>query len=172
MNSRQGLTLTLFCAVALGLFSLVAEISTATAAHQHGGAPFTILASKSKHGEYKSSLHAKLAPGEKHTFFWKVTNRHVTQQELEFDDAATGDNPSTGYKVSWFKGKKQKRDISHDVQTSGFEYVLPGGKSKYFNAVVKTDAKPQSNFCLGGQTGSTMIPYYDGAYIGLNGDCI
>ena len=66
--------------------------------------------------------------------------------DITFDDAITGDGAPAGYRITSFKGKKQKKDIYHDVQTSGYEYTIRAGKITYFNAEVKALAIPSRDF--------------------------
>lgn len=162
----------LFAASFVLVVALVAGSVSVSAAKERRGDPFEILAAKSKDGKYKEYQKVTLKSGKKHTYFWKVTNTHGSDLQLTFDDAATMDGAPNGYRIYWFKGKKQKKDISHDVQTSGYDFTVADGKTKYFNAVVKAQASPASDFCLGGQAGSAALPSYDSAYFGLNGECI
>lgn len=162
----------LFAASLVLVLALVAGSSAASAQQERRGDPFEILVAKKADGKYKEYLKTNLASGDKHTYFWKVENTHGSDLDLTFDDAATSDGAPNGYRITWFKGKKQKKDISHDVQTSGYGYTIKDGKTKYFNATVKALASPASNFCVGGQTGSASLPFYDGAYLGVNGECI
>ena len=135
------------------------------------GTPFEVLLAKSADGNYKRSGSLNLDPKEKKTVFWSVESLASVDLDITFDDAITGDGAPAGYRITWFKGKKQKKDISHDVQTSGYEYTIRAGKTTYFNAEVKALANPQPGFCLGGRGGDPANGY-ESAYFGLNGPCL
>jgi hypothetical protein len=138
------------------------------AALGHGEGDFTIKASKHKDGPYSGELQSvNVAPGAKKSVYWRIANVSGSRLQLQFDDAATPDPNPEGFRIKWFKGK---REITDDVKAGGFEFTLKKGKKKTFEAVLKAKPSPQP-FCLGGQGSKTEPPpEAAGAYFGVNGD--
>jgi hypothetical protein len=139
------------------------------AALGHGEADFTVKAAKHKDGPYTDQLQSvNVAPEAKKSLYWRVKNLSVTTLPMEFNDAATENPNPEGFRITWFKGKK---NITQDVKGAGYEFNLKAGKKKTFEAVVKAKVSPQP-FCLGGQAITTAPLDSAGAYFAVNGgDC-
>ncbi len=134
---------------------------------------FDVKAAKKADGNYKDGpANASIEQGEKKLFYWRVENFSATDRTVRFDDAATGDAGGEDYNIKWFKGKKAKgsKDVTHDVQTAGFEFTLKAEKSKFFTA--KVSPKPGAGtLCLGGQAQDDPITTSDASYFQVNGLC-
>ena len=132
-----------------------------------------VKAAKKADGNYKDGLtNASIEQGEKKLFFWRVESLSATDRTVRFDDAVTGDSGGEDYKIKWFKGKKPKavKDVTHDIQTAGFEFTLKAEKRKFFTA--KVSPKPGAGpLCLGGQAQDDPITTSDAAYFSVNGPC-
>ncbi|MEO8091491.1 MAG: hypothetical protein ABI726_02125 [bacterium] len=75
----------------------------------------------------------------------KNTSHHAHAKQVNLTERRSADGPD--YQVSWFKGK---RDISHDVQTSGHDFTLKHDRSKRFRLRVKAlDGSDQE--CVSGE---------------------
>ena len=152
-------------------FTLVAVIvafaclSAVPAAHGLG-IGFDVTASKHKQGGYTGNPQdATIKQGKTKTFYWKVTANNLTDQELVFDDAA-GSEP--GYKVKWFKGKK---NITEDVTSDdGYPFTLKQDKASKLRAKVKYTGGSEI-LCLGGQARNPTLMESDAAYFSVNGLC-
>lgn len=103
--------------------------------------------------------------GQTKTLYWKAKNNSGDPQDLSFDDASTP--KLSGYEVKWFRGD---HNISSQVEGSGYEFSLGDGNTKIFRARLERVSSGMG-FCLGGQAGTPDIPWFDGAYFGVNGDC-
>jgi len=134
---------------------------------------FDVKAAKKVDGNYKDGpTNASVQSGEAKLFFWRVENLSASDRSMIFDDAATDDSGGDDYTIKWFKGKQPKasRNISHDVQTSGFEFTLKAERRKFFTAKVK--AKPGAGIlCLGGQAHDDPVTTSDASYFFVNGPC-
>jgi hypothetical protein len=113
--------------VVAGGLLLVLAILAATALAR-GGNGYVVENAKHGSGPWKTnSQRVKIKQGKSKNLFVRIKNgsgatRSVTLNE----DGAVG---PPDYHYSWFKGKD---DISHDVQTSGYDFSLKGHKKKKF----------------------------------------
>ena len=119
------------CVLAL---ALVGALVAVPAMAGGPGTPIT-EGSKSKSGPWKKVVFSKGLRTSK--FYMRVTNTHSSDQTAVLTEQSVGPGV-TEYRFRWFKGKQ---DISHDVQTSGYEFSLPEGSKRKF----KVKAKPRED---------------------------
>jgi hypothetical protein len=122
-------------------------------------------AGKHKSGPFTHDLqHINVPVGKAKTVYWQVKNKNGAPLDMEFNDAATGDGNTEGFRIHWFTGKK---NISSDVKGDGYEFHMKTDAKKLFSAVVRHRSNGSPGFCLGGQTtGLAVIP--DSSYFTVN----
>jgi hypothetical protein len=122
---------------------LLAAVATATAAQD----PVQIETALHKDGPWSTEgRNVHIPAGHSKNLYARITNTsHPNHpQDITLKDLS-GATP--GYHISWFKGNE---DISHAVQTTGYDFGLKHGKTKKFRARVKvTDDSNQE--CLTGE---------------------
>jgi hypothetical protein len=151
----------------LAAFMLAALVLTAPQSSAGPTDPFGVRAAKEKDGQYTTFLQALKVPvGEKKTVYWRIKSKVETDLSAKFDDAATPNPNPGGYKVRWYKGKKE---VTTEVKGDGRPFTLPAGGAKTFRATVK-HVEPSAGFCLGGQAQTAVPPASDGAYFAVGGD--
>lgn len=126
-GSRRALA----AAIALAVFAM------AMPAAAHRGEPVLAQAAKHKHGPWKTGTHPVDIPaGQKRSLYVRIKNTSAPahKQHVMLTEGTDGGPPD--YHNSWFKDKK---DISHDVQTSGYDFTLKPGQAKRFRVRVKVD---------------------------------
>jgi hypothetical protein len=126
-------------------------------------------AGKQKSGPFTHDLqHLNVPVGKAKRVYWQVKNKNGAPLDVVFDDAATEGPQTEGFRINWFRGKK---NISSDVKGGGYEFHMKTGAKKLFSAVVRHRSNASPGFCLGGQTsGLAIIP--DASYFTVNdNDC-
>ena len=126
-------------------------------------------AGKHKSGPFTHELqHLSVPVGKAKTVYWQVKNRNGAPLDVEFNDAATGDANTEGFRINWFRGQK---NVTSDVKGDGYEFHMKADATKLFSAVVRHRSDGSPGFCLGGQTtGLAVIP--DASYFTVNdNDC-
>jgi hypothetical protein len=154
----------------ISVLAALAALLTVAPAIQALSVNFEVTAAKKADGNYTDGIQsANVSQGKTKLFFWRVESTSLNDQPISFDDAATADSGGEDYRIKWYKGKKPKgsKDISHDVQTAGFNFTLKAGKRKHFTAEV-TPKAGAGTLCLGGQASNMGS---DSAYFEVNGIC-
>jgi hypothetical protein len=118
----------------LALFMLVVAIP-ATAAHR--GVFVKAEVAKHKDGPWKHGAHVQIPTGEKKSLYLRIKNVTSPAQSLDATLTEGTDGGPPDYRHTWFKGFAGDTDISHDVQTSGYDFTLRHGKTKRFRVRVK-----------------------------------
>ena len=123
------------------LLTLIAIGFVAASAGAGGpGTPIT-EGSKSNSGPWEQDIFSK---GKRPvTFYMRVTSTHDANQSGTLTELTAGN--ADNYKFKWFASKT---DISHDVQTSGYEFSLPTGDKRKFKIKVKLRVNKPKFACL------------------------
>lgn len=152
------------------LLGVLATTAVAAAPAQ-AGSPAEVTVAKAVGGPYQENQSASVGEGKTKLFYWRVGATVTNDATAVFDDAATGDS-DTGYKISWYKGKKPKASnkISSDVKNDGYEFSLKAGSVKYFTGKVKSVVPDPDPLCMGGQV--EYFGYFSAAYMSVNGACL
>jgi hypothetical protein len=124
------------CMAALGA-SLIAVPAIA-------GGPGTpkVTGAKQKDGPYSLKTNVKLKRAK--NLYVKVKSTHDQNQTATISENRIGPG-ETDYQVNWFRGDE---NISHDVQTSGYDFPLKPEKAKIFRVRVKPEADAPRKMCL------------------------
>jgi hypothetical protein len=107
------------------------------------GGPGTpvLKGAKKKAGPYKRTLAVNVQ--ERKNLFVKVKSTADFKQTATLSEGAAG--MLGDFSAKWFKGKK---DVSHDVQTSGHEFTLRPNRPKLFRVRVKPEVDNPGPLCL------------------------
>jgi hypothetical protein len=119
--------------IVLGALALVA-LAMAVPAIAHRGDPVLAQAAKQKHGPWSGhTLSVAIPAGDKRSLYVRIKNTSspAHTQQVVLTEGTDGGPPD--YHHRWFKGDT---DISHDVQTSGYDFSLKHGKTKRFRVRV------------------------------------
>ena len=156
MPRLLALVLALAAAIVLGASQVSAGITPM--------APFTVKGGKSKDGPFVApTAPVNIEVGKTKTRYWQIKNQSPSDLPLTFDDGATPSPNPEGFKVLWYKGKK---DVTAEVKGDGKGFVLPEDGTKYFRATVK-HVTESPGFCLEGRA-FHPIPYTAGASFRIN----
>jgi hypothetical protein len=130
----------------VALLCLAIVLLTTAAAAVAGGPGTPVLkGAKKKSGPYSSELRVKVGD-ERRNVFVRVKSTHDATQTATLTEGRAGQgDPEADYHVDWFRGKK---DVSHDMQTSGYEFTLKPNKPKLFRARLRAEANNPEDFCL------------------------
>lgn len=147
--------------IRLACLALAALVLTAPPAS--AAPPFILKSAKKKHGPFTEATTSRplsvAGAQPKSVYFKAVSNGN--SHEVTLLDAGEEDDPE-GFQVRWFR---KRQDISHDVQTAGYDFTLKFGKPVVFRAHVKNVGSGPA-FCLGGQVGAPYV----GQYFEVNGE--
>lgn len=131
---------------------------------------FESQSAKKASGPYKGFSRGAVPDGKAKIFFFRANNNSPENFDMLLDDNSSI-GAAGGFRITWFKGKKQRKDITNKVESQGgYEYRLKANRLRYFNVRVKNVADPGQGFCVSARnTGGSTI---DSAFLGLNGnDC-
>jgi hypothetical protein len=126
------------------LLSLVAAILVALAAPATAGGPGTpkLKGAKHKAGPYSGELRVRVKDSPRSVYV-KVISTYSSSQDATITEGLVGNEQ--GFLVKWYRGSN---DISHDVQTSGFDFKLKPDHPKLFRARVKPLSAQPGKVCL------------------------
>jgi hypothetical protein len=120
----------------------LAGLFLAVPANAGGPAGTPVLkGAKKKAGPYKRTHSVKVQ--QRRNLYVKVKSTANSKQTATLYQGAVdmlGD-----YSVDWFKGK---RDVTHDVQTSGYEFTLRQNRPRLFRAKLKPVVDNPGPLCL------------------------
>jgi hypothetical protein len=125
----------------LCLAVLCAGLAVAPAVAGGPGTP-KVTGAKHKDGPYALTTHVKLKRAK--NVYVKVKSTHDQNQTATLTEGSVGPGDAD-YQVKWFRGDE---DISHDVQTSGYDFTLKPEKAKIFRVRVKPEADSPRKVCL------------------------
>ena len=145
------------------LAAAILALALAPSSQGRGGF-FVVKVAKDKDGPFRKALNRVIPDGETRSLWYLVKSKVPDDQQVSFYEQ-TPDAPE-GLKVKWFKGDQ---DVTDDVQTSGHDFNLSAGKSKYFQARVKA-TEPGLLYCLRG-TASTGGVFFNTAEGEINHGC-
>lgn len=132
---------------------------------------FETQSAKKPDGTYKQLTQGTVPEGKSKIFFFRVKNNSPENFDMLLDDNSSIGAP-TGSKVTWFKGKKQRKDITNKVESAGgYDYRLKANGVRYFNVKFKhINDEFDQGFCVSARnTGGSTV---DSGFLGLNGnDC-
>jgi hypothetical protein len=153
----------------LVIVGLVFAASLATATPALAGGPWSTQGAKKPDGAYTQYNDASQAVGKTKTYFFRVASSPglVAPAAVSFSDAYTGAQDLSGYKITWFKGKKQRKNISQAVKGNGYKFTLKPSKTKFFNARVKRTGGP-AEICVYGEADGEDISYSSAAFFAIN----
>jgi hypothetical protein len=147
----------------LCLLALVGLVLTVPA---NAGAPAgtpVLKGAKKKAGPYKRSLAVNVQ--ERKNLFVKVKSRANSKQTATLLQGAV--DMVKDFDIDWFKGKQ---DISHDVQTSGHEFMLRPNRPKIFRVRVTPVVGSPGPLCLYSNVQVTEPPTGTvGSFFKING---
>jgi hypothetical protein len=107
---------------------LLVVLTACASALAHGGDGYVVQNAKHKRGPWVNSPQkVKLAEGKSKNLYVRIKNTSDAKEGVELTE--TGAVGAPYYHYSWFKGKT---DISHDVQTSGYDFSLKPDRKKRF----------------------------------------
>jgi len=112
-----------------------------------GGGPGTprLTGAKKKSGPYEKELRVKVRQ-QGRSVFVRVKSTHDARQKATIEERFVGPgDPEADWQINWFRGDQ---DVSHDVQTSGYEFGLRPHRAKRFRVKVKPNVATPDPFCL------------------------
>jgi hypothetical protein len=115
----------------------LAVVAVAASANAHRGVFVRAEVAKHKAGPWKHGAHVQIPTGEAKNVYLRIKNVTSPAQSLDVTLTEGTDGGLPDYRHTWFKGFKGDTDISHDVQTSGYDFTLRHGKTKRFRVRVK-----------------------------------
>ena len=128
------------------VFSLVVVLALGLAAVASGG-PGTprLTGAKKKSGPYAKELRVKVLE-EGRNVFVRVKSTHDKRQKAHMVEGIAGPgDPGSDWQINWFRGDQ---DVSHDMQTSGYDFRLRPHKSKRFRVRIEPNVGSPDPFCL------------------------
>ena len=84
----------------------------------------------------------------------RVTSTYTSTQNAVLTEVSVGS--ADDYKFKWFRGNE---DISHDVQTSGYEFELPAAGKRKFRVQIKPRVNNPGTACLYSNVGVDTPPF-------------
>jgi hypothetical protein len=112
-----------------------------------GGGPGTprLTGAKKKSGPYEKELHVKVRDKGRNVFV-RVKSTYDARQQATIEERLIGPgDPEGDWQINWFRGEN---DVSHDVQTSGYDFRLRPHRSKRFRVKLKPNVGGPDPFCL------------------------
>jgi hypothetical protein len=112
-----------------------------------GGGPGTprLTGAKKKSGPYEKELRVKVRQ-QGRSVFVRVKSTHDARQKATIQEGLVGPgDPEADWQINWFR---RDQDVSHDVQTSGYDFRLRPHKSKRFRVKLKPNVASPDPFCL------------------------
>jgi hypothetical protein len=108
------------------------------------GGPGTpkVTGAKQKDGPYALKQNVRIKRAK--SLYVKVKSTHDQNQTATLAQNVVGPGDAD-YQIDWFRGDE---DISHDVQTSGYDFPLKPEKAKIFRVRVKPEADAPRKLCL------------------------
>ena len=149
-------------AVTLSVAVIAAIVVALPAAAGGPGTP-RLKGAKARQGPYRSevSVHVESA----RSVFVKVKSTADFQQDATLSEQTVGDDAD--YNFKWFR---RDLNISHDVQTSGFDFRLRAGAAKLFRVRVKPQVAGPDAVCLYGNVSVTNpTTGSNGPFFAING---
>lgn len=132
--------------------------------------PFEVNSAKKKDGPYTSDIKkVNVKKGKKKILFFQVKSISDFTLAMTFDDANSTDS-SADISYKWFKGKKQRKNISSAVKGGGLGFNLKPGKKKTFNLVVNVKTANAAD-CVSGRASDDSSSTSLFAAFGINGVC-
>jgi hypothetical protein len=152
------------------LFSLVVVLALGFAgAVAIGGGPGTprLTGAKKRSGPYEQQLRVKVRHKGRSVFV-RVKSTHGSRQKATIVEQLAGPgDPQTEWQINWFR---KDQDVSHDVQTAGYEFGLRPHKSKRFRVRIKPNVGGPDPFCLYSNVQvDEPTTGTDGPFIAVNG---
>lgn len=128
------------------------------------GAPgINLKGAKRADGPYRELVRVNVT--DPRNLYVKAVNRSDDAIEATLSEQTFGPGSGGDYEFTWFRGDT---DISHDVQTSGYDFSIPSDKARKFRVRVKPDVPDPARVCLN----PTMTgPAFGGndAFFAING---
>ena len=112
-----------------------------------GGGPGTprLTGAKKKSGPYEPKLRVKVRSNGRNVFV-RVKSTYDSRQKAHMVEGLSGPgDPEADWQINWFRGDE---DVSHDMQTSGYDFRLRPHKSKRFRVRLKPNVGGADPFCL------------------------
>ena len=122
--------------------ALAAVLALSAIALAHGG-PGTPKPTGAKHKDGPYSKELNVGVHKPRNLYVKVKSTYDQPQDATITEQVAGHDED--YHVSWFKGKT---DLSHDVQTSGYDFTLRPATPRLFRVRVKPLVDQPRKFCL------------------------
>jgi hypothetical protein len=133
----------------------------------HAADPAKVEVSRHQDGPWRSSaLHDKLRPGETTSFYIRVKNTSDPGHTEDFSLYDAGyPSAEDGYRVKWFKGR---RDITHQSHGPHYDFSLKHGKSKVFRVQVH-DIDTHQDACVIGEFDAAGDSFFGSGEDHVNG---
>ena len=130
----------------MAALAVVAAVAVAGPAVAPAGGPGTPKLRGAKHADGPFSRVVRVKVTKPRTLYVLVKSDYDQQQLATLTEGGDGPDPGD-FDTKWLRGDE---DITHDVQTSGYEFNLPPRGKKRFRVRVKPVVSDPGNYCLFG----------------------
>lgn len=131
------------------------------------GAP-KLKAAKQKSGPYHNQIHVNVGDQRRRVFVRVISTHDSLQQATITEGLAGPGDPEADYQIDWFR---KDENVSHDIQTSGYEFNLKPDAKKLFHVKLRANVGNPDPFCLYTQVTVDQPPTgaVAGPFIAVNG---